>query len=357
MSASGNATVKASVINVHGGVQKTGNASLSPAPITGAATLADPLSGLPLPSTSGLTNFGSESLSGNSSATINPGIYSQISASGNAKLTLNSGLYIIEGGGFSISGNASVTGSGVTIFNAGSKYPTTGGTYGSISLSGNGTITLSPPTTGTYAGVVIFQPADNTKALSVSGNGSAVTGEIYAPAAQLNESGNGQLNASIVVDTMTSSGNGVANAVVLKQEANLLVPDLIAYHGQGKTNSRGAITVMQRPGLVKNGAMSIGGNTLFSGLESSAVTIATTGLANRRQPVVAQTTQDAGRATPVSRSAVFSAVARVHGDLQEESSLKGFFGDLAFEQLSSKKSADGNGPDLVAKRLARVRLG
>ena len=128
---------------------------------------------------------------------------------------MNSGLYIIEGGGFSVSGNASVTGSGVTIFNAGSKYPTTGGTYGSISLSGNGNVTLSPPTTGTYAGVVIFQPADNTKALSISGNASSVTGEIYAPAAQLNESGNGQLNASIVVDTMTISGNGIADAVVL----------------------------------------------------------------------------------------------------------------------------------------------
>ena len=30
-----------------------------------------------------------------------------------------------------------------------------------------------------------------------------MTGTIYAPAAQLNESGNGQFNASIVVDTMT----------------------------------------------------------------------------------------------------------------------------------------------------------
>ena len=38
-SASGNAKVKASVIDVHGGVQKSGNASFSPAPITGAATL------------------------------------------------------------------------------------------------------------------------------------------------------------------------------------------------------------------------------------------------------------------------------------------------------------------------------
>ena len=53
-------------------------------------------------------------------------------------------LYIIEGGGFTVSGNASITGSGVMIFNAGSNYPSTGGTYGSISLSGNGNLQPEP---------------------------------------------------------------------------------------------------------------------------------------------------------------------------------------------------------------------
>ncbi len=81
----------------------------------------------------------------------------------------------------------------MTIFNAGSKYPTTGGTYGSITLSGNGTYNLTPPTTGTYAGILIFQSRDNTKALTFSGNASGMTGTIYAPAAQLAESGNAQL--------------------------------------------------------------------------------------------------------------------------------------------------------------------
>ena len=99
-------------------------------PITEAPVLA--VASLPSPSTTGMTNYGSFSLSGNSSKTIQPGIYSQISVSGNAKLTMSSGIYIIEGGGFSVSGNASVTGSGVMIFNAGSNYPSTGGTYGRI---------------------------------------------------------------------------------------------------------------------------------------------------------------------------------------------------------------------------------
>ena len=108
-----------------------------------------------------MTNYGSFSLGGNSSKTIQPGIYSSISVSGNAKLTMATGIYIIEGGGFSVSGNASVTGSGVMIVNAGSNYPGTGGTYGSISLGGNGTCSLSPMMSGPYAGIVFFQPSDN----------------------------------------------------------------------------------------------------------------------------------------------------------------------------------------------------
>ena len=208
LSASGNARVKAAAIDVHGGVQKTGNASLSPAPVTGAAVLA--VASLPLPSTAGMTNYGSVSLGGNSSKTIQPGIYSSISVSGNAKLTMASGIYIIEGGGFSMSGNASVTGSGVMIFNAGSNYPGIGGTYGSISLGSNGSCSLSPMMSGPYAGVVFFQPGDNKQAMTVTGNASGITGTTYAPGAALSESGNGAINGSLIVDTLTISGNGVA---------------------------------------------------------------------------------------------------------------------------------------------------
>ncbi len=215
VSASGNASVTASSIQVVGKVQKSGNAKFNPTPTTGAKSVADPLSGLSLPTPSGLTNHGAESLSGNAKATIQPGIYSGIAVSGNAVLTLASGIYIIEGGGLAVSGNASIAGSGVMIVNAGSNYPNTGGTYGSISLSGNGTYSLSPPTSGTYAGIVIFQPRDNTKELTLSGNASGMNGTVYAAAAQLSESGNAQLEASLIVDTLTISGNGTADGLTL----------------------------------------------------------------------------------------------------------------------------------------------
>jgi len=221
VAASGNAQVKAAAIDVHGGVKQKSNASLSPAPVTGAPVLA--VASLPSPSTTGMTNYGSFSLSGNSSATIQPGIYSQITVSGNAKLTMASGIYIIEGGGFSVSGNAGVTGSGVTIVNAGSNYPSTGGKYGSISLSGNGTCDLSPATSGLYAGIVFFQPSDNNQAISVTGNASGITGTIYAPAAGLSESGNGALDASsLIVDTITIGGNGAADTQAVVADSGVV---------------------------------------------------------------------------------------------------------------------------------------
>ncbi len=222
LSASGAPSIKAAVIDVHGGVQKSGSPSFSPAPATGAAVVTDPLASLPLPSTTGLTTYGSENLAGASSATIKPGIYSAISVSGSASLTLSSGTYIIEGGGFSVSGAASVAGSGVTIVNAGGKYPTTGGTYGGITLSGSGSYKLTPPTTGPYAGVVIVQTRDNTKALTVSGAASGMTGTIYAPAAQLAETGSASLNAALIVDTLTLSGAAVSNTATLDSRSAIV---------------------------------------------------------------------------------------------------------------------------------------
>ncbi|HEV3023776.1 MAG TPA: hypothetical protein VGX76_14980 [Pirellulales bacterium] len=101
------------------------------------------------------------------------------------------------------------------IFNAGSKYPSTGGNYGGVTLSGNGTFSLSAPASGAaYAGIMLDQPADNTHALSISGNATTgMTGTVYAPGAVLSVSGNAKFNGSLDVNTLSLSGNSVANAL------------------------------------------------------------------------------------------------------------------------------------------------
>jgi Bacterial Ig-like domain (group 3)/MBG domain (YGX type) len=240
--ASGNASVTAASVQVVGGVSKSGNAAVTKTGTPGAT--GDPLAGLAGPTVPGYSGSPlSENVGGNTNTTINPGLYSQITVSGNAQLTLTPGVYvlagggftasgnavvtasnvtfIIEGGGFSQSGNATVKGAGVTIFNAGSNYGTSGsgGTYGPITLSGNGN--LSAPTTGPYAGILIFQSRDNTQTLSFSGNTLLeMTGTIYAEAAPLVQSGNAQLGSSqdplsLVVDRMTLSGNAIADGLTL----------------------------------------------------------------------------------------------------------------------------------------------
>lgn len=207
LQASGNAQVTAKSILVVGGVQRTGNAALNPTPTTGSAATADPLASLAAPAAT--TPPGSVNLSGQSSLTINPGIYTQISVSGNAQLTLNPGIYVIAGGGLTVTGNATVIGtSGVLIYNAGNNYPNPGGSYGSITLSGNAYVMLTAQATGPYAGISIFQARDNAQPMTLSGGALfGSRGVLYLPVAALVLSGNSNLSAPLVVGRLSLSGN------------------------------------------------------------------------------------------------------------------------------------------------------
>jgi hypothetical protein len=163
-----NACIKAASIRVVGGVQKSGNATWSRAPLTGAASVSDPLAGLAVPT--GGTSQGSVNLSVNSTLKICPGIYTQFTVSGNAQLTLKPGVYILAGGGLTVSGDASISGSAVMFYNTESAFSNPRGTYGGITLSGNGAFNLTPPTSGPDVGVVLCQARTNTRAIALSGN-------------------------------------------------------------------------------------------------------------------------------------------------------------------------------------------
>ncbi len=207
--ASGNARINVGgTVQVVGGTSKSGNAQVTKTGVP--ASTNDPLSLLTSPGITGLTNYGAVSVAGSTTRTLSPGIYTSIQLSGNANVSMSPGMYIIKGGGFTVSGNAGVSGSGVTIFNAGSNYSgtTDGGNFGGIALSGNGNLNLNPPTTGAYAGILIYQSRANTRALSISGNANVnVHGTIYAANAALTMSGNGQLDDTLIVNTLNISGN------------------------------------------------------------------------------------------------------------------------------------------------------
>ncbi len=206
LSEKGSAQINAVSIQVVGGVHTDGSAGFSVPPTTGVLALPDPLAGLVPPSPTGMTNYGSVSMK-DGSRVLSPGIYLSIRLSGTASVTLNPGVYVIEGGGLTVTGGASISGQGVLIYNAGSNYPNAGGSFGGITLSGSGTMNLTAATTGPYAGVVIFQSRQNTRALSLSGSSVAgITGAIYAANALLTLSGSASLQAPLVVGTLNVSG-------------------------------------------------------------------------------------------------------------------------------------------------------
>src|SRR4051794_9731785 len=113
----------------------------------------------------------------------------------------------MAGNSFSASGNAVIIGSGVTLFFTGS-----GGSWATFSITA-ATINLSAPTSGTYAGILIFgdRNAPTTTQDSIAGNGTlALGGTVYMPTVQLSMKGTssaGQFPTMLVTRTLTFTGN------------------------------------------------------------------------------------------------------------------------------------------------------
>jgi Putative Flp pilus-assembly TadE/G-like len=124
---------------------------------------------------------------------VSPGVYcGGISINGSVENVIFSpGEYILLGGGLSVNGAMTISGSGVTFFNTYSNSHK----YGAISITGSGTVNLSAPTSGTYAALLFYQ--DPTVAWSAS-NGSIIAGAansvyngiIYFPTTDLTYTGN-----------------------------------------------------------------------------------------------------------------------------------------------------------------------
>jgi hypothetical protein len=153
-----------------------------------------------------LQSSGTLGISGNTIKTLNAGLYKGgINISGNANVTLRSGIYYMQGGGFSITGNATVVGNGIMIYND------NGG--GRIRITGNGSVTITPPVSGTYRGMSIFQDRTINMPLDVFGNGFLnLQGTIYAARSGVVTTGNGDnLATQLVSYDLYITGNGAIN--------------------------------------------------------------------------------------------------------------------------------------------------
>lgn len=240
--ATGNAVVTAPEFDITGnpGTSMSGHGTFEGTIHSGVASTADPLASLPAPTLPSPT-FNAVNYAGKTALTLSPGTYvGGIHISGQGDVTLQPGIYYLQGGGFSITGKGKVTGNGVMIYNAPAKASDT------ITIAGQGAMTLAPMSSGTYRGITVFQDRRSTVPLSISGNGAtSIIGIFYAAGATLNLTGNGGLDAQgnaldtigseYVIDDLTISGNGsvrIGSGSVTKSAAASLA--------EGESNSRSA---------------------------------------------------------------------------------------------------------------------
>ncbi len=168
----------------------------------GAPPALDPYASrvIPLPSAPCMTvNTAAPTL------TLNPGTYCSLTLSANQIFTLNSGLYVIDGGNVAVQANSQLKGSNVTLVLTGS-----GTSYGSLTVSGNSSMALTPMTSGPTAGMAVWLDKRGAKAFTAGGSTSGfnITGALYAPTSAIVLSGTASSPCSqLIAYTINISGS------------------------------------------------------------------------------------------------------------------------------------------------------
>jgi Flp pilus assembly protein TadG len=186
------ATVTAAAISVVGGDLINNGGSATPTPVTGAATVADPLASLAALTPGAClqpTNYSPPSNTVIPSGTYCGGI---TVSNGVTNVTFGSGNFIINGGGLTFGGGITTSGSNLMFYLTG-----TNATYASVTIANGVNVTFSAPTSGTYQGILFYQNRSITY--------TATNGATFAGGATMNLSG-----TLYFPTTAVSFSNGVA---------------------------------------------------------------------------------------------------------------------------------------------------
>jgi len=187
--AGGGATVTAPEFDLVGNYSTTGGGTFNGPFQLGIDPVPDPLKDLPVPDPSKMTEQSKKKTQLTSGTTVlYPGIYKGgISASSTANVIMMPGIYYMDQGGFQFTGNGSLSGNGVMIYN------NTGNGQGQdVNISAGGNVNLTPPNSGIYKGILLFQSRTSTVPASVSGGANmSLIGTFYFPAALLTITGSG----------------------------------------------------------------------------------------------------------------------------------------------------------------------
>lgn len=205
----GNVNLSAESIYTVGNYTTTGTSytlDLQEEAITHAPPVEDPYADLSEPSYGGCDHT-NERASG--TTTLSPGVYcGDLTINANADVTFSPGTYYIHGGQFKVNGNTSLVGSGVTFVLTGS-----GSDIAKIDMNGSADVNLTAPSTGDYAGILMYQDRDAPTDVTNQINGSIVNnlqGTLYFPNQKVDFSGNSGISSNclrLVSRTVVFSGN------------------------------------------------------------------------------------------------------------------------------------------------------
>jgi len=207
LNVSGSANVSANQVGVVGTVSGASNITATNGIKTGMRAVTDPYANVTptMPTYCDYPN--KKQVKG--TTTLLPGVYcGDISVNAGATLTFSPGIYYFSGANLSVAGNATITGSGVTLIFTGS-----GNNWGSATIGSNANVTLTAPTSGVTKGIVMYGDRNMPvgTAFSLEGGGTQnFGGAIDLPKAALKFSGGNGTTTSctqIIADTITFTGS------------------------------------------------------------------------------------------------------------------------------------------------------
>ncbi len=183
-----------------------------------ASAVTDPYSDLTVPSIGSTCN--------QTEYKVNPGSSASISASGDTpyvfcngldikgSLTLGPGTYVINKGTFNLNATGTLTGAQVTFI----LTSTSGSDYAKFDLNGSASVNITAPSTGTYAGVLMYGDRNGPyQDNHINGNSSAIyNGALYFPAGHADFNGNSTTGSTactqLIAKTIKMNGNaGMTN--------------------------------------------------------------------------------------------------------------------------------------------------
>jgi Putative Flp pilus-assembly TadE/G-like len=212
---SGSAICKAKELDIVGGQKSSSPSDFTADKVKyGAQPITDPLADVPAPDKSNMTIRSVTTYKPGSGEILQPGVYvGGIDISSKPNVIMAPGTYYLQGGGFTMSGGGStLTANGVMIYNGAGAD----GKTGDVTVSGGGSIIMSPPTSGDYAGIALFQDRTATSKVTLSGGSTwNLTGTLYAPKAHFDISGGSgaTMGSQYICDTLNLSGPSALNQI------------------------------------------------------------------------------------------------------------------------------------------------